>query len=92
MCAVEFTVLANQVAAVSGDVRRVLELCRKGAEVAAEEAIATAGASATPPVPGAPAAGSARLFGSAQPVGPAWAYMHGTARPAWHRMLVALQL
>ncbi|KAK9836005.1 hypothetical protein WJX81_005277 [Elliptochloris bilobata] len=53
---------ARKVAAVSGDVRRVLELCRKGAEVAAEEAAATAAAS--PPAAGAaaaPAAGNAPL-------------------------------
>ncbi len=52
----------RQVAAVSGDVRRVLELCRRGAEVAAEEAAAAAAAAAAPaggsaPAPsGAPAA------------------------------------
>jgi len=45
----------RQVAAVSGDVRRVLELCRRGAEVAAEEAAAAAAAAAVPAGGGAPA-------------------------------------
>jgi hypothetical protein len=45
----------RQVAAVSGDVRRVLELCRRGAEVAAEETAAAAAAAAAPAGGGAPA-------------------------------------
>ena len=36
---------------MSGDVRRVLELCRKGAEVAAEEAAAAAATAAAAPDP-----------------------------------------
>lgn len=52
--------LILQVAAVSGDVRRVLELCRKGAEVAAEEAAAAAAApDCAAPAAGAPAASAA---------------------------------
>lgn len=47
---------------MSGDVRRVLELCRKGAEVAAEEAAA---ADASPPVLGASAARNAPPTGTA---------------------------